>query len=195
MQKRPDLKSLGEPPKPLERAQPRKKPHLDLAVFGGFSAVKSLWRSLGAGLWVQTPAAIETELRSYQLHSLETAMQGASYHTNRFLSTPRPAGFLWLRGIQDPYGPDYTPPEETVKFAHKHNLPIVVLHFARPQQEIPDEAEINLREMLSELGLTGDEIPVFQCPAFEASSDVLSYRLSQLGHYLDEFLPIPPEKR
>jgi hypothetical protein len=175
--------------------QPPKKPLLDVAVFGGFTAVKSLWRALGAGLWIESPYLFETEQRSYQLRSLETAMSGASTRIAAFLGRPRPGGCIWVRGIQEPYGPDYTPPEHTLKIAITFQLPVVVLHFARPKQLVPDEAEINLRELLSSLGASGDEIPVLQCPAFEEAQEILSQALLRFGPFLDEHLPIPPEKK
>ena len=171
-----------------------KKPQLDVAVFGGFNAVKSLWRSLGAGLWVPTPAKLETEQRGYTLHSLETAMSGGAAHIKGFLHSPRPAGCLWVRGIRDPYGQDHTPPEHTLRLILSLHLPIIVLHFARPKQQVPDEAEINLRELLSELGASGDEVPVLQCPAFEEPQEVISQALAGLGPFLDEHLRMPPSK-
>jgi hypothetical protein len=171
---------------------PQKKPRLDLAVFGGFNAVKALWRALGAGLWVPTPAEIETELRGYTLHSLETATSSAATQMRGFLHSPRPAGCLWVCGIREPYGQDHTPPAQNLRLILSLSLPLVVLHFARPKQQIPDEAEINLRELLSSLGTSGDEVPVLQCPAFEEPQEIITQALSGLGPFLDEHLLVPP---
>ena len=190
-------------PKPLREtlrelihnaSTPPKKPRLNVAVFGGFNAVKALWRALGAGLWVPTPAKLETELRDYTLHSLETAMGSGEAFFKTFLATPRPAGGLWVRGIREPYGQDHTHPEDTLRALIARRLPVVVLHFARPRQAVPDEAEVNLREILSALGASGDEVPVLQCPAFEEPEEVIAEALTALGPLLDEHLPVPPGK-
>ena len=81
-----------------------------------------------------------------------------------------------------------------LSLARQLKLPLVVLHFARPGAPVPDEDEIALREYINELGLSGDEVPVLRCPAFEEPAELIEKALKQLGPFLDEAVPIPAEK-
>lgn len=169
-----------------------RKPNLSIAVFGGFSAVKLFWQGLGVGHWLEERPIIESELRCYSLYSCENALGNALPRLSRFYaSEPLPSCCLWIRGVRQPYGPDFTPPGYLLFLAAQLGLPVIVLHFSTPGAPVPDDEEIALREYMNNQGLSGDEVPILQCPSFEESPQKVKGALWGLGPFLDEAVPMP----